>query len=124
VTREAVVNAMSFHEEDDQNRNNSANDRQKRGKIPVPKDMSGDLTGLILRSRGTVQHDVFEWTDHLANFSTGSYTLAVAAFEKWQRSKPSALPLAVVVRLEDTTRTVQVYTEVRKMVEAQAAARV
>jgi hypothetical protein len=120
VPRDEVVNAMSFHEEVEQNKDQLASNPQKPSKIPVPKDMTGDLTGVMLRSRGTVQHDVFEWSDHLESFSAGSYTLAVAAFERWQRNTPPPLPFAVVVRLEDTTRTVEVYAEVRNVVEAEA----
>jgi hypothetical protein len=124
VSREEVVNAMSYHEDDDLNRNDSDSETPQRGRIPVPKDMGGKLTGFTLRSKGTVQHDVFEWTDHLEAFSVGSYTLAVASFERWQRKNPPSLPFAVVVRLEDTTRSAQVYTEVRTIVEAEATASV
>jgi hypothetical protein len=100
-----------------------AEEIEENSRTALPKDMIGDLTGLTLRSRGTVQHDVFEWTDHQESFSDGSYTLAVASFEKWGRSNPPSLPFAVVVRLEDLSRTVLVYSEVQNMVSVEAEAK-
>jgi hypothetical protein len=126
VPREGVIKAMSLDEEDEKNGIDVSSDgeKKKRGKVPVPKDINGKLTGFNLRSRGTVQHDVFEWTEHQEIFSECSYTLAVAAFEKWGRAAPPPVPFAIVVRLEDTTRTAEVYAEVRNiLVEAETRIR-
>jgi hypothetical protein len=47
--------------------------------------------------------------------------LAIAAYKKWD---DDAVPYAVVVRLEDTTQTAQVYAEVKNiMVELEIQTR-
>jgi hypothetical protein len=122
IPRDAVLSAMSLQELE-RNNQEDAEEIEENSRTALPKDMIGDLTGLTLRSRGTVQHDVFEWTDHQESFSDGSYTLAVASFEKWGRSNPPSLPFAVVVRLEDLSRTVLVYSEVQNMVRVEAEAK-
>ncbi|MEZ6095403.1 MAG: hypothetical protein R3C03_14435 [Pirellulaceae bacterium] len=38
------------------------------------------------RSRGSVQHDWFEWQNHKPEFSTSHYTLAITATSRWSRS--------------------------------------
>lgn len=63
------------------------------------------------RSRGTVQHDWLDWTQHRAEFSVNHYTLAIASYKRWQR-KQSAVPFAVVVRIEDLGATTPVYNDV------------
>ncbi|MEG4505617.1 S8 family peptidase [Microcoleus sp. F6_B4] len=68
-----------------------------------------------LRSRGTVQHGVCEWKQHKLEYSQNCYTLAIAAYKKW-KDKPVPVPYAVVVRLEDTTQTAQVYAEVQNII--------
>lgn len=69
--------------------------------------------GTMLRSRGTIQHDIFEWHSHREAYSANPYTLAIAAYEKWKRTNPPPIPYAVVVRLEDTSRTAAIYPEVK-----------
>jgi subtilase family protein len=126
VPREGVIKAMSVDEEGGNRGVVSGGDgaQKKPNKVPVPKDLTGKLTGFNLRSCGTVQHDVFEWTEHHDSFSESSYTLAIAAFERWGRTSPPPLPFAVVARLEDTTGTAEVYTEVRNiLIEAEARVR-
>lgn len=118
VPRDGVVKAMSFEDEGEKNGAEADGDgkKKKRIKVPVPKDINGKLTGFNLRSRGTVQHDVFEWTEHPESFSESSYTLAIASHERWNRNTTApAVPFAVVARLEDTTRTAEVYAEVRNI---------
>jgi len=66
---------------------------------------------LTRRSRGSVQHDWFEWKQHKAEFSDGHYTLAITATTRWSRN-PQPTKFAVVVRIEDLGGTIQVYTEV------------
>lgn len=100
INREEIIAAMS----------NEAEDIEQP---EMPNEMSNPKIGLTLRSRGAIQHDVYEWNRHRREFSTGLYTLAIAAYEKWGRA---TVPYAVVVRLEDTTRTCsQVYTEVQNI---------
>ena len=70
------------------------------------------------RSRGTVQHATYEWNQHKTSYSDGHYTLAIAAFKRWQRNV-SNIPLAVVVRLEDLGRSVPIYSEVRTAIEVE-----
>ncbi|MEG4501659.1 S8 family peptidase [Microcoleus sp. F10-C6] len=70
---------------------------------------------MTLRSRGTVQHGVCEWKQHKSEYSQNCYTLAIAAYEKW-KDKLVTVPYAVVVRLEDTTQTAQVYAEVQNII--------
>jgi hypothetical protein len=70
---------------------------------------------MTLRSRGTVQHGVCEWKQHKSEYSQNCYTLAIAAYKKW-KDQPVPVPYAVVVRLEDTTQTAQVYAEVQNII--------
>jgi hypothetical protein len=80
---------------------------------------------VTLRSRGCVQHDIIEWSRHQEHYSAGTYTLAVAAYHKWAR-RVAPIPYAVVIRLVDTTRSAQVYTEVQNIlaqIEVQSQAR-
>jgi len=112
VGREEIVRYMSVEEEDDAER------------PPRPDELPSAL-GVNLRSRGIVQHDIIEWRRHERQFSEGNYTLAVAAYKKWAR-RVAPVPYAVVVRLEDTTRSAQVYSEVQKIlaeIEVQSRAR-
>ncbi len=102
VSREEIIAAMSIEDGSD-------GDAQPER----PDELHGTL-GVTLRSRGCVQHDIFEWNRYQAHYSAGTYTLAVAAYKKWTR-KTSEVPYAFVVRLEDTTRATQVYTEVQNI---------
>ena len=100
VDRDAVVNAMSTDNDDD--------DEADRPALPDELPFAHRVTR---RSRGTVQHDWHEWAQHREGYSSDHYTLAVAAYSKWQR-KSEATPFAIVVRLEDLGGTVQVYNHV------------
>lgn len=98
VAREDVVAAMSRAEEGDS--------------PAVPEELPFAI-GINRRSRGAVQHDVTQWKQHRAAYSAHHYTLAIAAFSRWDRNI-EPVPYAVVVRLEETTRTAAtVYSEVR-----------
>lgn len=77
----------------------------------LPKELSFHPS-VIKRSRGTIQHAVFEWGKHQRQYSDRHYTLAIAAYKRWQR-KVSPIPFAVVVRLEDLGRRVEIYSRVR-----------
>jgi hypothetical protein len=66
-----------------------------------------------LRSRGCVQHAITEWKTHKSEYSANHYTLAVAAYERWGRANPPPVNFGVVVRIEETTRTAEIYAEVQ-----------
>ncbi len=103
VSRDDVVAAMSTPDDDD------ASETATQG---VPNELGFEL-GITRRSRGTVQHDVAEWSLHKPEFSAHNYTLAIAAYEKWNRAHPPEVPFAVVVRIEDTSQTAEIYEEVK-----------
>lgn len=102
---DAIVNAMSVDEDGGELGGTSE-------EAPVELKF---FNGVTRRSRGTVQHDVLEWSRHSDAHSEHEYTLAIAAFEKWHRVNPPPVPFAVVVRLEDIgqTTTVDLYAEVQ-----------
>jgi hypothetical protein len=64
-----------------------------------------------LRSRGSVQHDWFNWKNHKEEHSDGHYTLAVSAQKRWAR-KTEPTQFAVVIRIEDLGGTLPIYTEI------------
>lgn len=105
VDRDSVVNAMS------------TGDDENADRPDLPNELAFEHR-ITRRSRGTVQHDSFEWTEHKHDFSSDHYTLAVAASPKWNRNrKPeqpgyTPSPYAIVVRLEDLGGTVHVYNQV------------
>lgn len=104
VDREEIIKSMSIEDTDDLLENQPERPGELMGKL-----------GIRLRSRGTIQHDIIEWTRHQEQYSANSYTLAISAYEKWARNNPEPVPFAVVVRLEDTTRTTQVYAAVQNI---------
>ncbi len=113
VDREQIITAMSRDEETD--------DTDEEVEFPNELKFEHKITR---RSRGTVQHDVFEWTQHRDEFSENPYTLAIAAYKRWQR-KVDDVPYAVVVRIEDLGSAANVYTEIRAILarlEVQARA--
>jgi hypothetical protein len=103
VDQEEVIKYMSVEEEE--------NDEETGEN---PKELKFE-PGITLRSRGTVQHGICEWKQHKPKYSQNCYTLAIAAYEKWNRENPDPVPYAVVVRLEDTTQTADVYVEVQNI---------
>jgi hypothetical protein len=103
VDQEEVIKYMSVEEEE--------NDEETGEN---PKELKFE-PGITLRSRGTVQHGICEWKQHKSEYSQNCYTLAIAAYEKWNRENPDPVPYAVVVRLEDTTQTADVYVEVQNI---------
>lgn len=83
--------------------------------MPLPKELKFKPT-FRKRSRGSVQHASYQWSQHKKEYSDGHYTLAVAAYKRWQR-KVENDPFAVVVRLEDLGRNVPIYVPVRTRIE-------
>jgi len=120
VDRDEIIAAMSVEDEDDES---PVDDEESdRGR---PNELKFDL-GISRRSRGTIQHDVCEWSRHKLEYSDNHYTLAVAAYEKWRRPNPPPVPYAVVIRLEDAGRKAKVYSEIQSILaqmEVQAAVR-
>ncbi len=110
TSREEVIAGMSAPEEDETRQpveNADASPEDAEG----PDELKFSL-GKTRRSRGVIQHDIAEWSIHKAEFSEHNYTLAVTAIEKWGLSNPQPVPFAVVVRLEDTSETTEIYNEV------------
>ena len=110
ASRDDVIAAMSMGEVDD------LSEPTAEVTIPVeesssPKEL-GFLLGINRRSKGAAQHDVAEWVVHKPEYSAHNYTLAVTAYERWGRTTRPPVPFAVVVRLEETTRSAEIYGEV------------
>jgi hypothetical protein len=91
----------------------------------TPGDLPDELQfepRITARSKGTVQHAVFAWTQHRREFAQNHYTLAVAARNRWTRNIPEC-PFAVVIRLEDEARATEIYSRVvAALVELEAEA--
>ena len=102
IDRDEIISAMSIESED-------------ADPPPIPNEIPNPKIGISLRSRGTTQHDIYEWSAHQREYSANFYTLAIAAYEKWGRPNPDPVPYAIVVRLEDTTRTCNIYTEIQNI---------
>lgn len=79
----------------------------------------GELLGITRRSVGTLQRDVFEWNKHTDSLSANDYSLAVSVPIRARWMKHGAIPLAVVVRVEETSgQYVQLYARIRDRVRA------
>lgn len=86
---------------------------------PLPKELLF-RPGVTQRSRGTVQHASYEWSQHRREFSDGHYTLAVAAHKRWARQVMN-IPIAIVIRLEDLGREIPIYNDVRIEIEVESS---
>lgn len=116
VNRDEIIGAMSQEEE--------APNGDDQEEAELPNELKFQL-GITRRSRGAVQHDVFEWKQHRDTFSENHYTLAIAAYKRWRSVTP--VPVGIVVRIEDLGRAAKVYTEVQAILaelQVQAKARV
>jgi subtilase family protein len=110
VDRDSVVAAMSeaVSESDEE----LPDDEEQAGAdAELPSELAFRLK-VNRRSRGTVQHDWHEWTQHKTEYSDGQYTLAIAAYKRWNRAV-QPVPVAVVIRIEDLGRAVPVYARVQ-----------
>jgi hypothetical protein len=124
ISRDEIVAAMSEDVTQSDEEEIDELDESDLNELSSPSELKFKL-GINRRSRGTVQHDWCEWSRHRQEFSDGHYTLAVAAYHRWQR-KVVATPLGIVIRLEDLGRTVPVYTLVETLlaqIEAQVQSR-
>jgi hypothetical protein len=123
VSRDEIINTISLEEENEEISDNKIlvstlvdDEDEETTTAKKPKELDFKL-GLNRRSRGTVQHDIHEWSLHRKEYSENCYTLAVASHSKWNKNE--ADPIAIVVRIEDTTGTVPVYTEVRTLLQVE-----
>ena len=80
--------------------------------------------GINRRSVGTLQRDTYEWRVHREEYSADDYTLAVSlTAASWTKNKDIHVPVAVVVRLEDTTgQYADLCSRVRASIQARVAA--
>jgi hypothetical protein len=106
VDRDAVVDGMSRADDD-------LSDDDENNALPSELQFSHRVTR---RSRGAVQHDWCEWTQHREAYSDNHYTLAIAAYSRWQRNTAS-VPFGIVMRVEDLGATVPIYTPIAAMID-------
>jgi hypothetical protein len=111
IDREEIIAAMSVQE--DGSLGDAATESEADA-VPFPKELPFRFR-VNRRSRGVVQHDVFEWLEHREEYSGNNYTLAVAAYEKWHRRQAPPVPLAVVIRIEDTGQAASVYLDIQRI---------
>lgn len=78
-------------------------------KLDVAELITG--LGITRRSCGTLQVDTHTWTKHEADYSADDYTLGVALSAASWCKDGETIPMAVVVRLEDTTERCDVLYE-------------
>jgi len=73
-----------------------------------------------------VQHDIIEWSRHLETYSVGTYTFGSGGLQEVGTQGGADSISRSSSGWKDTTRTVQVYTEVQNIltrIEVQAQAR-
>jgi len=127
VSREDIVASMSLDGEASMSVDSEDAVAPEDADGPDAPERPGEVPckiGIKVRSRGCVQHDSYEWTQHQPEYSFSHYTLAVTAFERWKRTETAPVPYAVVVRLEELGRQVGVYAEIEQQLtrlEAEAA---
>lgn len=115
-SRDEIIDAMSESaDEADEPSIDELFEEEVAEEITLPSELKF-RPGIIKRSRGTVQHATYEWTQHREEYSEGHYTLAIAALKRWGGND---VPIAVVVRLEDLGRAVPIFARVRTSVEVE-----
>ena len=123
VDRSQIIDAMSTSDDDAEPNGQEEPTEEDAGDQPGrPKELPCKI-GITQRSRGTIQHDIAEWSIHKAEYSSNHYTLAVAAYKRWG-TQP--VPFAIVLRIEDTAQKAPVYNGVQDIlatIEAQTQAR-
>lgn len=107
IDRESVIEAMSHADEKD--------DSDEFEVHELPSELQFDHK-ITRRSRGAIQHDSCEWTQHRSEFSENHYTLAVAAYKRWKR-KVAAMQFGVVVRIEELGATVPLYVPISNAID-------
>ena len=106
VDRDSIVEAMSHSTEDS---------GESDDEVALPSEVKFEHK-VTRRSRGAVQHDWCEWTQHRESFSDNHYTLAVACHKRWSR-RIDPTPLAIVVRIEDLGGQVPIYNEIVNQID-------
>lgn len=117
-SRDEIVDAMSEQIDESDIDSDDDDGFEVNDEAALPKELPFQPS-VQKRSRGTVQHATYEWGQHKSSYSDGHYTLAIAAYKRWQRSVGN-IPIAVVVRLEDLGRKVPIYSAVRIAVQVEA----
>ncbi len=113
IRRADIVEAMSAPDDDDDD--GAEGDTEHDNEHPVlPNELGSLEVGFNRRSRGTVQTDTFEWGPHQEEFSREPYTLALATYERWGRENPAPIQVAIVIRLDDLSRSIPIYQEVEQ----------
>ncbi|MFM8479116.1 MAG: hypothetical protein ACKOEO_25290 [Planctomycetaceae bacterium] len=105
VSRETIRQKMSYTADEETD--------NEDGEKPQPVSAS-ELEfehRITRRSRGSVQHDWFEWQNHKTEFSRSHYTLAITATSRWSR-KTGPTKFGLVIRIEDLGGTIPVYAAV------------
>jgi hypothetical protein len=116
ISRDSIRNALSAPDDESDEvtqdeEEELEHDQNSPGELPF-------TPGFTRRSKGTVQHATYEWKSHREHYSAGHYTLAVVAYKRWER-KVKNVPLAIVVRLEETGRAIEIYSRVRTKIEVE-----
>ena len=122
VDRNQIIDMMSASDDEAEPEGVAEPTEDDPEQVGRPKELACQL-GITQRSRGTIQHDIAEWSIHKPEYNANFYTLAVAAYHRWG-SEP--VPFSVVIRIEDTAQKAKVYAGVQEVltaIEAQARAR-
>jgi Subtilase family len=104
-----VITSQHQREEDEENLRPGATQDQFEGTLKTRRNV------------GTLQRDVFEWNIHRDEMSTHDYTLVVSLPVRAGWMKPTQIPLAIAVRLEETSgQFVQLYATVSARLRVKA----
>jgi len=117
IVMKPLLNKMARDDDEnnlDENENSNSTDDKEITKFHFK---------LSERSKGCIQHDYYDWKIHKREYIDNHYTLAVAAYQKWQR-KQEPVPLAVVVRIEDESRSAYIYTAIQSEIATMTEARI
>jgi hypothetical protein len=107
--QQAILQKMRKDEDESEDEvNDNANDREIKFSYGIKK-----------RSKGCIQHDYCTWKQHRKNYSQNDYILAITAYDKWHR-KQEPVRLAIVVRIEEESRKIQIYSEIKNIIKQQA----
>jgi hypothetical protein len=116
-SRDEIVDAMSEPVDESDEQTFADLFMEDGDDTTLPKELPFKPT-FQKRSRGTMQHAAYEWSQHRKEYSDGHYTLAIAAYKRWTK-KVKNVPIAVVVRLEDLGRRIPIYAHVQTSIEVE-----
>ncbi|MDR3617187.1 MAG: S8 family peptidase [Candidatus Obscuribacterales bacterium] len=118
ASEEDVVESLSRQEvdEDDGDKTFEQLLNEDEKDIAVQDKETKEITkfkyGLRVRSKGTIQHDVFTWSQHKSEFSKNDYILAISSFKRWSNK---SIPYALVLRLEEESLSVPIYSRIKNL---------